>query len=112
MVEALSPPACIRCARAAFAVLTTGLLDANETNWAFVVVDGVGRVNNQQVRTLARLTRHDGCRSYCGRIADGALFDPDSTERERALAVRGAQSLALRGTPTPPSGTGISEYRF
>jgi hypothetical protein len=34
---------------------TPDLLDANETNWAFVAVDRVGFVNNQQVKRLATL---------------------------------------------------------
>jgi hypothetical protein len=33
----------------------TPLLDANETNWTFADVDGVGFVNNQQVKRLAVL---------------------------------------------------------
>ena len=34
---------------------TPDLLDANENNWAFVDVDRVGIVNNQQVTRLATL---------------------------------------------------------
>ena len=42
IVLADSPPACIRCARAAFAVETTDLLDANETIWTFTTFKALG----------------------------------------------------------------------
>ena len=75
------------------------LLDANESTWAFVAVDRVGCLNNEQVKRLATLARVGVCWNYCGRIADGTIR-PASRERERALVVRGAAQIAT-GTPTP-----------
>jgi len=97
MVLADSPLSRIRCARAAFDLssarpvdesLNPDLLDANETTWAFAPVDGVGRVNNTQVKRLATLASSEAGRSYCGRTADARLcVRTESAERARALAV-------------------------
>jgi hypothetical protein len=48
MVLADSPLSCIR-------IRTPDLLDANETNWAFVFVERVGFVNNSLVKRLTTL---------------------------------------------------------
>jgi hypothetical protein len=43
------------------------LLDANESNWAFVGVDRVDLTENRHVKDFVTLASEDRCRSYCGR---------------------------------------------
>jgi hypothetical protein len=100
-VLADSPPACIRCARAAFAVETTDLLDANESTWAFAVVDRIGCDRKPLVKALAMLVGDGARRDYCGRSADAATTRRSSAEREKALSRSRRASIALRGHPPP-----------
>lgn len=76
-------------------------LDANETNWTFVGVEGVGDVKKPQVSRLGALANADRCRGYCGRAADAATNVRAIAERERALAVRGRCCSTLWDTPLP-----------
>jgi hypothetical protein len=89
--------------------VSADLLDANGTTWAFGRVERVGPVNNPQVNRLAMLASREACRSYCGRTADARLcVRRGSAERERVLAVRGAQHRREGGTLDPLNAT----YKF
>jgi hypothetical protein len=68
---------------------TADLLDANETTWAFVDVDHVGRVKKRQVKKLATLVSVGVCWNYCGRIADGRDHVGGIAHRVRTESVTG-----------------------
>jgi len=55
-------------------MLDADLLDANETTWAFVGVDGVDEAAERLLSALAMLGRDGRCRSFCGRTADVCRF--------------------------------------
>jgi hypothetical protein len=78
-------------------IRTPDLLDANESTWAFVAVDFVGRRGKRQVNRLEAFTSEERRRSYCGRIADAR---PIQLHGEKALAVQG-EGDHRRGAPPP-----------
>ena len=75
---------------------TADLLDANETTWAFVAVERVGRVRTALVRGLAALAAKDRYRNYCGRSTS-----IPSQRKRRRWPIK-AQVQHGRGAPTIP----------
>jgi hypothetical protein len=81
------------------------LLDANESTWAFVVANRVGREGKLQFRRLEPLGADDRSRSYCGRTADAHAV-PSTGGREGAGCSRRGRKC-LEGTPHPHCGTAL-----
>jgi hypothetical protein len=53
--------------------LRVDLLDANESTWAFALVEHVGGAGKLHVTWLVTLASDERCRNYCGRTADGPV---------------------------------------
>lgn len=80
-------------------MLSTDLLDANESTWAFGVTDSVDADVGQQVTALATLANEGRCldllRTDCGRFVRSHLSG------ERRCSPRGARQSVERAPPTP-----------
>jgi hypothetical protein len=90
------------------------LLDANESIWAFVLVDRVGSAGKSLVGALIMLANDGAWRICCGRSADAEGYPPDfADERAGAVPIE-ARSLPgksyPRGTLAPRWGPGMTPW--
>ena len=67
-------------------IRTPDLLDANESTWAFALVEQVGGAGKLHVTWLVTLASNERCRNYCGRAADERRQYMSATVRRFDLA--------------------------